>query len=508
MVRAVELNCRNGWAADLWEPMPEGATLLASEHHPASHVPDLPEIPEPVATSAEAQDVGPGRSDGVDLVVYESPLLHQSTTGAAASSGADARPEDRDLILRARDIQRIRQANRTRPTLAPLAADEPDRTSLPLGEPPTAQTPRPASTESRLDPGTTEGAKPTASFGSVETVDEDRDAIAEREAIEARFAVIGPVPPVPSSELRTDLLGMGASRAEAEFRFDTVPEVDPTFSLPFRERANTAPLRAGFNDDRAGEAPPIVERIPEPDVVGSVSTGATEEARFVLDVPPAFTEPVINDDRANDEPVPRRWSRGRGERERPVVPEPAAEGRAGRWQAARARRRDREHQIGDPMPDRTRIEIDVPPPVELPEARAEAIEITDDGARSLPEPRVRDERRAPIAEPVGIALVDDPSYLPGVFRCCRTCRDFRPAEGGERGWCNNSWAFQHRRMVHGDEMPCWGAVGSWWVPRDEVWLDDLDVDHGHGTPLVDAMLARRAAASAPPPERLRRRGRP
>jgi hypothetical protein len=98
-------------------------------------------------------------------------------------------------------------------------------------------------------------------------------------------------------------------------------------------------------------------------------------------------------------------------------------------------------------------------------------------------------------------------FLPDVPRCCRTCREYRPSDSGERGWCTSAWAFQHRRMVGADELPCASAIGIWWLPRDDLWLDDLDVDHGRPTPLVDAMIARRYGAGGPPTPRLRRRGR-
>jgi hypothetical protein len=80
---------------------------------------------------------------------------------------------------------------------------------------------------------------------------------------------------------------------------------------------------------------------------------------------------------------------------------------------------------------------------------------------------------------------------PDVPRMCRTCRDFRPADNGERGWCNNNWAFTHRRMVDADELPCESSLGCWWLPHDDVWLANADAArHSQATPLVDLWLAR------------------
>lgn len=83
---------------------------------------------------------------------------------------------------------------------------------------------------------------------------------------------------------------------------------------------------------------------------------------------------------------------------------------------------------------------------------------------------------------------------PDVPRMCKTCRDFRPADNGERGWCNNSWAFSHRRMVDADELPCESSLGCWWLPHDDLWLATADAAaHSEPTPLVDQWLSRREA---------------
>ena len=97
---------------------------------------------------------------------------------------------------------------------------------------------------------------------------------------------------------------------------------------------------------------------------------------------------------------------------------------------------------------------------------------------------VGDDFENPSASPPGLDLA---AHLP---RICRTCRDFRPAENGERGWCANQWAFSHRRVVDADERtPCEGVLGNWWLPVDEVWSEAADVSsHGQPTPLLDAWL--------------------
>lgn len=89
-----------------------------------------------------------------------------------------------------------------------------------------------------------------------------------------------------------------------------------------------------------------------------------------------------------------------------------------------------------------------------------------------------------VISPSGLDLA---AHLP---RICRSCRDFRPAENGERGWCANQWAFSHRRMVDaGERTPCESVLGNWWLPVDEVWSEAADVSsHGQPTPLLDAWL--------------------
>ncbi len=119
------------------------------------------------------------------------------------------------------------------------------------------------------------------------------------------------------------------------------------------------------------------------------------------------------------------------------------------------------------------------------------------------EPQVADEfgdqplfASQPLSDVEDIAL--DGPYVPHeralpvsarVERVCQTCRDFRPAENGERGWCNNKWAFNHRRMVDADDLACRNSLGSWWTPKDDSWRRDGDISrHAQQTPRVDQWL--------------------
>jgi hypothetical protein len=85
-------------------------------------------------------------------------------------------------------------------------------------------------------------------------------------------------------------------------------------------------------------------------------------------------------------------------------------------------------------------------------------------------------------------------YRSDLPRICRTCRDFRPSADGQRGWCANSWAFTHRRLVvEDDPAPCRSAIGDWWLAVDDVWLVAADVSsHGRATPLLDRLTAKAA----------------
>ena len=84
----------------------------------------------------------------------------------------------------------------------------------------------------------------------------------------------------------------------------------------------------------------------------------------------------------------------------------------------------------------------------------------------------------------------EPRLSPDLQRACETCRDFRPAENGVRGWCTNRDAFTLRTVVNASDLPCISSFGCWWVPFDDVWLSEAAIrDHRNPTPLLDQTIA-------------------
>lgn len=175
---------------------------------------------------------------------------------------------------------------------------------------------------------------------------------------------------------------------------------------------------------------------------------------------------------------------------RPSVAQERPSGRSRwRWDSAAARAPERETGVGaersgrgTPSGDGEWIDAE-------PVAEREPWPIGDESRWDTSEAETAEA--TPIDALLNVAaMAEAPAWSSALPRQCRTCRDFRPAEGGERGWCANQWAFTHRRMVAAsDATPCESSVGDWWLPVDEVWVDGVDVSaHGQPTPLLDAFL--------------------
>ena len=210
---------------------------------------------------------------------------------------------------------------------------------------------------------------------------------------------------------------------------------------------------------------------------------------------------------------------------------------------ARPRQTESESVTGNTQTDPILDDFSDVPPVRLPRAKRERLEsIPETRAHVTPvsspsaERRIQQDRlrdRTPTIERDEIQVIDstaEPAFegdsnqepvrrsrrtqsvqtSDGVYdsdpvgaapeasipRMCKTCRDFRPSENGERGWCNNKWAFTHRRMVDAEELPCETTIGRWWLPHDDHWATVVDIsNHSRPTPFLDQWMAQRAEAN-------------
>jgi len=289
--------------------------------------------------------------------------------------------------------------------------------------------------------------------------------------ISQRGARAAEVPPVQISEVPRTFPTI-TSFPEDELRFSSVPEPVEGFLLPRSEvkgrgRAAIVPIAAEgeLQDDP-------VEQMSSATTMSEVASGAlTESAAPPLDEP----------DR----------SRSQAEMHSEGLPpiEPADEVAA-------------ETAIHNGRADRRRFELGGRRRRERPIVVSELAEVeiqADPWIDELQVPPLPDDIVADVNPVIEIA--------PDVPRMCRTCRDFRPADNGGRGWCTNRWAFSHRRMVDADELPCETSIGCWWLPHDDVWMVTADVSaHSQSTPLVDHWLAHKVgSATADTGEQRRRR---
>jgi hypothetical protein len=123
------------------------------------------------------------------------------------------------------------------------------------------------------------------------------------------------------------------------------------------------------------------------------------------------------------------------------------------------------------------------------------VTVTRDEQAGVPAPRTPSIEEADTAR-AGVEMTEREAlpewYRADLPRICRTCRDYRPSSDGQRGWCANTWAFTHRRLVlEDDPAPCQSAIGDWWLPVDDVWLVAADVSsHGRATPLLDRLTGK------------------
>ncbi|HYI15538.1 MAG TPA: hypothetical protein VEX37_09110, partial [Thermomicrobiales bacterium] len=125
-------------------------------------------------------------------------------------------------------------------------------------------------------------------------------------------------------------------------------------------------------------------------------------------------------------------------------------------------------------------------PVDLPPAIEQRPTTWYTGAGKIATPGISKDAPAALAvDPIDLAR-----GLQTVRRCCATCRDFKQVGDGRTGSCNNPYAFAEKRMVQSNEIACRSSLGVWWLPHDELWLEQADTSHhGRPTPLLDDMVS-------------------
>jgi hypothetical protein len=313
-------------------------------------------------------------------------------------------------------------------------------------------------------------------------------ASAAQEDLEPQFArspLSGPMPPATQKDLTTllahDMVSASESgedvllseariiseAPETNKRWETPvppiqsPNFDPRTAIFRAREAYRDKVRARSSEARLlSSAEPVAEPVRD-------STAGTDEATELISEPASARElqriphsslvPRFLDEDTQVTPIAR-----------PVVVEPASVQPAIASKPAVTR-----HAAG---------------PSEHAPPRDQGVDARNNGTTAeISTGAVSDRNRE--AETVGSEL---PADLPDWYRTdlprvCRTCRDYRPSADGMRGWCANSWAFTHRRLVQSDDpAPCHSAIGDWWAPVDDVWLVAADVSsHGRATPHLD-----------------------
>lgn len=504
-VRANELPCRNDWANDLWQARDAVnadvvVDAIASPVTPATEaeigsLAALANRPKPEADAADAA------ARGEDVVVGEVTALSTPSTPATASY-------DSRRLRRAHSELRA-QKREQRSGVAPLAG-----------------------TSSSLPP-TESGMWLAEDLTGPKAGPEGEEHVANRDSSDSKLE-IGDVSPVALGEIGRPFPKL-TTFPDDDARFSSIPEPVEGFELPLAQNRETKRIvgRAGFDDDHdlvAWNQHASTEMdSPSPSIRSEFDAATIESPRDDVAQPPrrrfigarrpkpARESLPVADDFLNDFlDQPARESAA------DLMPEPrprfeasptrpASHAKAELPMAEPVRRAAPRRDL-DPSHD------DRPEPVRRERwndrASAEQLRhqetsrsrpLVDDAVRDLdygPEP-VWEDQLEPEYDDVLISpdaedddVLAEPPRWSSIPRMCRTCRDFRPAENGERGWCTNKWAFSHRRMVDADELPCETSIGGWWLPHDDIWMSALDVTaHSQPTPLLDQWLAQRAAAN-------------
>ncbi|MER3436331.1 MAG: hypothetical protein C4346_01150 [Chloroflexota bacterium] len=433
IVRRGELACRNGWSQDLWTPKTEAD----GDTDVVLHQPVVAAQPLPPVSAEEIRSV-----INAQRFQQNSDPPSQPVDVVVGEAPVIEPPEPRQsllhhdtrsAILKAREQYRERLRSQARQT----GIFSPVVPHQSKGE--VNSRPHESPTAQAAGARSSERADPGATT-------------------RARTDGAGVVPPVRIDELPRPYPTM-TTFPEDEERFSTVPKPEDGIELP-RRPAQERPKVLRTSDVESDEA-----HLP-------VSRAGIEPARAGQAAPKEAGTPIGG--RASPL-APPLWRHAR---------------RVERFRAAR------DGESGAPA-DFESSQIQVEPTKSDP-AGTPPLQMNEMEYREAPRER-SGERVDPVYEDVGESELPDllPRVAPELPRICRTCRDFRPTEGGERGWCTNPWAFSHRRMVDADELPCLTSIGCWWLPNDDIWLEKADISaHGQPTPLVDQWLGSRSGTNA------------
>ena len=486
MVRRNELACRDEWAHSLWEPGAFEAGQAPTTHGtdtgrrvPAATEGEIAALVKTATADPEPQDVVLGEARLVSAPARWVPQRTSSHPGPAAPAQAPIADLDtKSAIKRARETYRERIRQEQRPIEAagtplddPLAAIAGD-----VG----------AGNGNRRDAG---GRDSQAS----RDIDHDQALPAERVAganVDGANGGRFGIDPLPGAAAAAAAPGPGewdddtsAGAMESVLTIDLGPGSEPE---PAQRAATAADASWQATDSRTDLQEPFV-------AVGATDWDDDRPASPAFDAPAAY--PL---DREPAPPLADRWSRLR----QIETPWSVAKGRSSSVAAESP-----PDQADERGATAWTWAADSPDAEPWPAASfdAAAHPVLDEAAwidfDDLPAEQPEASPGAILAEPevaIPAPATDDPEASRPVVatpaaripHLCRTCRSYRPSEGGERGWCANQWAFTYHRMVEpNDPEPCESSIGSWWLAADDLCLAEADISaHGQPTPCLDRWL--------------------
>ena len=482
MVRKDELRCRNGWLDDLWAPTPDDQPSTRAR---LSFFPAKPVAPATVAditaiisaqTVQPAAELGSAKPVFEDVVVNETAMPHRPEPVAPSIS-----LDTRTAIQRARERHRIKFP--VRPRTVELAENDTQREV----------------NQQQIPPDAHEFTEGVPSQAAQNTQEPHVLGDSHTEA---------PIDTMPATERPIETT-YWAERLTATDPFETIPEIDDGFALPRNAASSVPSLFPNPLSNRAWERPNLEHE--EAD-----SAFATYAERTLLSEstasPPATLPPDLSAPSSYDLALDRARQFRAGVRTRPAT-EPIIQDREPPHTVPSLALATPQVSVEAVDSSANIAHVDLTELEFASEFEVDQAFVAEVASSQLSRTVNIDlitewDDPAPIDLPehinhLDITFEDDrlieihPRLAPEIPRMCLTCRDFRPAESGERGWCTNTIAFSHRRMVNAEDLTCEQSFGCWWLPSDAIRLPLLDITaHAMATPLMDTFIAKRMARRA------------